>query len=79
MWNRLKEPAPIIDKDGTQRWFNKDGQYHRDNDMPAVIWKDGSSLWAKNGNLHRDNDMPAAIYPDGCKSWYLNGEFIRSE
>jgi len=79
MWNRLKEPAPIIDEYGTLRWYNKDGQLHRDNDLPAVIYLDGYKEWWINGELHRENDMPAIIYEDGSKEWYINGEVIRGE
>jgi len=74
MWNKLKEPAPIIDNYGTQCWYNKDGEFHRDNDLPAVIWKDGSKFWYKNGQLHRDNDMPARTCANGYKEWWVNGE-----
>jgi len=49
MWNRLKEPAPEIDQFGTQCWYNKDGKLHRENDMPAIIWKDGGKSWYING------------------------------
>jgi len=41
MLNKLKEPAPIIGAFGTQRWFNKVGEFHRDNDLPAVIYPSG--------------------------------------
>jgi len=51
MWNRLKEPAPIINKYGTQRWYNKAGKLHRENDMPAVIWKAGYKAWYINGKF----------------------------
>jgi len=78
MWNRLKEPAPIIDEYGTQRWFNKDGERHRENDLPAVIYKNGYKAWWVNGKLHRENDLPAIIYEDGSKQWFKNGNYIRS-
>jgi len=77
MWNRLKEPAPIISLTGTHRWYNKDGKLHRDNDLPAVIWEDGSKFWWVSGEKHRENDMPAVIYSDGYKTWWVNGLFIR--
>jgi len=54
MWNRLKEPAPIIDKYGNQRWFNKAGELHRENDMPAGIYTDGTKSWWINGKFIRD-------------------------
>lgn len=53
-------------------WF-KDGELHRDNDQPAIIFFDGTRCWYKNGQLHRDNDQPAAIYYTGSRYWYKNG------
>jgi len=79
MWNRLKEPAPIIDKDGTQRWFNKAGQLHRENDLPAYIDISGYKEWWINGKRHRENDLPARTWGNGLKEWWKNGKYIRSE
>ena len=39
---------PIIDQFGTQRWYSN-GIQHRDNDLPAVIYKDGTQIWYING------------------------------
>jgi len=78
MWNRLKEPSPIIDKYGITRWYNKAGKLHRENDLPAVMHEDGSREWYINGKRHRENDMPAIIREDGSKEWFVNGEFIKS-
>jgi len=79
MWNRLKEPAPIIDKWGDKNWCNNAGQLHRENDLPAIIWEDGTKVWYKNGKRHRENDLPAVIFTSGTKSWWVNGKYIRSE
>ena len=49
------------------------GNKHRDNDLPAVIYHTGSKEWYKNGKLHRDNDLPAVIYGDGTQRWFQNG------
>lgn len=46
---------------------------HRDGDLPAVIWKDGSKHWWKNGSRHRDGNLPAIINNDGRILWYVNG------
>jgi len=67
MWNRLKEPAPVISKYGTQYWYNKDGQFHRENDQPAIIYEDGSKFWYLNGKRHRDTDLPVIAPPDRDK------------
>jgi len=73
MWNRLKEPAPIINEFGAKCWYNNAGRLHRDNDLPAYITKRGSKFWWVNGKLHRENDLPAIIYQDGHNAWYVNG------
>jgi hypothetical protein len=59
-------------KGGVEKWF-KNGLKHRDNDLPAVIWSDGTQLWYKNGKRHRDNDLPAVIDSDGSQKWWKNG------
>jgi hypothetical protein len=55
-------------------WYT-DGQIHRDNDLPAITYFNGSkwaNLWIKNGLNHRDNELPA--YIDHRQSiWYYNG------
>jgi len=39
-------------------WYDDEGRYHRDNDMPARITITESSRY-QHGKLHRDNDKPA--------------------
>lgn len=63
---------------GVQFW-SKNNKYHRDDDLPAAIYADGSMEWYKEGNLHRDGDLPAIIYPYGEKWWYRHGQFIMKE
>jgi len=53
-------------------WY-KNGEYHRDNDLPAVIQANGEQRWYQYGKLHRDNDLPAIIYYNGDQFWYKNG------
>jgi hypothetical protein len=72
----IDEPTEI-DNDKTKRWYNKAGQLHRDNDLPAVIYADGSQIWYQNGKLHRDNDLPAVIWANGTQYWYKNDELHR--
>jgi hypothetical protein len=57
---------------GTLEWC-KDGEYHRDGDKPARIYKDGTLVWWKNGLIHRDGDKPAVINAMGILVWYKNG------
>ena len=35
--------------------FYKNGNYHRDNDKPAVIWDNGNSFWYFNGTFMKRN------------------------
>jgi len=59
---------------GNQYWY-KNGDFHRDNDLPAAISSSGSQIWYKNGKIHRDNNLPAIIFSnDGTQIWYKNGE-----
>ena len=64
--------TPKIDEDGTKRWYNKKGQLHRENDLPAVEMENGYKAWYKNGKRHRLKGY-AVIYSDGSGKWYING------
>jgi hypothetical protein len=59
--------------------FKKNGQIHRDNDLPAVVWENGAKQWLQNSLLHRDNDLPAVVWENGAKYWYQNGKFIKGQ
>lgn len=64
-------------------YYYKDGQYHRGNDLPAVILRDGNGNitkqeWYKNGLRHREGDNPSYIVTNSngrieCEKWYKNG------
>ncbi len=40
---------PEIDSDGNKRWFNKNGEYHRENGPAIVEWANGDKWWWING------------------------------
>ena len=44
--------------DGCRFWYKKNPLgvllYHRENDMPAMIFRDGEKRWYVNGNLIRE-------------------------
>ena len=61
---------------GNKYWL-KNGKYHREKDKPAIIYNTGTMYWFKNGNFHRDCDKPAKIYNTGTMTWYIDGEFIK--
>ena len=58
-------------------WF-KNGVTHRDNDLPAVICKNGTKEWWVNGQRHREDDKPAIVHKHGMKKWYYNNMLHRS-
>ena len=58
-------------------YFNENGKYHRENDLPAIEYANGTKEWWLNGKLHRENDLPAVEYASGTKHWYQNGELHR--
>jgi hypothetical protein len=67
------KPTFIVQYTSTQWWHNKDGEVHRDGDLPAKI-EGECKEWYQNGLHHRDNDLPALIDPrNGRQVWYKNG------
>ena len=54
-------------------WF-KNGKCHRNCDLPAIEWNNGSKWWYKNGKCHREGELPAVKYSNGNKYWYINGK-----
>jgi len=70
---------PQIDQDGTKRWYNEQGQLHRD-DGPAVEWVNGtkSKEWFQHGKRHRE-DGPAIEDANGEKYWYQHDKRHRED
>ena len=59
--------------------YRFNGEAHRDEDQPSVIYADGTKAWYQNGLRHRDDDLPAIIHATGSKAWFVHGRFIKSE
>lgn len=58
-------------------WY---GMYkrHRENDLPAVEYDDGSKEWWSNGKYNRENGLPAIIDVIlGYKAYYKNNKYHR--
>ena len=70
-------PNLKIDNNGNKRWYNSDGQLHRE-DGPAIEWADGTKEWWINGKLHRE-DGPAFEDVGGYKEYWVNGEQVNKE
>lgn len=49
------------------------GELHSLDDLPAVVYKDGTKWWYKNGKVHRDGDLPAVMWHNGVQEWFQNG------
>ena len=75
---RLKLIETIKIDDKCQIWL-LNGKRHRDNDLPAIVYKDGSKQWFWNGDRHRENDLPAIIIAgeDGAQYWFHKGRLHR--
>ena len=66
-----------VEKNSSGTFHYKNGECHRDNDLPAVIYDNGTKAWYQNGKCHRDNDLPAVVHADGDKEWWQNGKRIK--
>ena len=60
-------------------WMDWNWNIHRENDFPAIEWKDGTKVWYKNGKKHRENGEPAVIFLDGHKEWWVDGKLHRED
>ena len=54
-------------------YWHKNDLLHRDNDLPAIIYSNGTRYWYQNGQKHRDNNLPAVICSNGKQEWYRHG------
>ena len=61
---------------GDKYWY-QNGNLHREEDLPAIEYTDGSQQWYKEGKLHREGDLPSVYYADGTKGWYKEGKLHR--
>jgi len=60
-----------ISKHGVKCWRLPNGLCHREKDLPAIIFPDGTKFWYVNGKRHRDNG-PAVERINGDKEWWFN-------
>jgi hypothetical protein len=67
-----------ITEHGIQRWYNAHGERHRDGDLPAVVYPDGSQWWFRHGTQHRDGGLPAVIRACGFQAWFQHGRRHRN-
>jgi len=61
-----------VEVDDNNTIWRLNGKLHREGDLPAKEYTDGTQKWFVNGECHRENG-PAMEWPDGKKGWYLKG------
>ncbi len=76
---RSEKSVRTVNARGDVEWRLKDGSLHRDGDLPAVEWADGTKFWFQNGQVSRDGGLPAVEWAGGVKSWYQNGKLHRDD
>lgn len=61
-------------------WYNKEGEIHRNYDLPAIEFPhvNKHKEWYRNGKRHRWSG-PAVEHADGAKYWYQHGELHRTD
>jgi hypothetical protein len=59
-------------KNKTEWYVN--GKLHREADLPAIEWTDGTKHWYINGKRHREVDRPAVEWSADYKSWWVDGK-----
>jgi hypothetical protein len=79
--------VPVSQYDYSNRWQtghqygyqNDDCRFivHRENDLPAVVYTDGTKTWYFHGETHRDDDKPAYMGSNGDKIWFQFGKRYR--
>jgi antitoxin component YwqK of YwqJK toxin-antitoxin module len=75
--NQIGNDVFTIEREDNKTSYYKNGQLHRDDDLPAVEFSNGDKHYYKNGQLHRDNDLPAIEDTSGTKIYYKNGKIHR--
>jgi len=45
----LKDYGEYVEEEFGDVSHYKHGEYHKDNDLPAIVWADGEKCWYQNG------------------------------
>lgn len=54
------------------KYYYQNGMLHRENDLPAIEWSDGSKSWYYNNLKHRINGF-AIDWKDGRQEYWFEG------
>ena len=53
-------------------WQDSDGNFeHREGDLPAEVYADGSMNWAQYAEYCRYGDLPSQVTADGKQVWWV--------
>lgn len=81
LWKKNKrfhhEDGPAILSRDVAAWYIN-GQLHREEDEPAIMYPDGHREWHYKGQLHRVNG-PAIIRHNGTEEWFIRGKHHRDD
>lgn len=66
--NNIEHNVFVIEEESY--FYFVDNLLHRENDLPAIIWADGSKIWAINGQIHRNKPLPSIYWSFGKKEYY---------
>jgi hypothetical protein len=64
---------------GTKSWHDPKGNPHREYDLPAIIYGEGSREWYQHGRMSRGRGRPTRVEPNGYKEWWRDEHMIRSQ
>lgn len=73
--HRIGGPARITPQG---KFWHINGEIHRDDDLPAAIYENGTQVWWHKGEIHRENG-PAMICDDGTKKWFCHHKLDRED
>lgn len=60
--NKYNDPPTETTQYGTLIWRDENGEYHRDDDKPAIMCHQGYNAYYNHGKYSRENNKPAIEY-----------------
>lgn len=66
--NNIEHLVLVIEEESYFYFVNN--LLHREDDLPAIIWGDGSKIWAVNGQIHRNKPLPSIIWSFEKNEYY---------
>jgi len=63
---------PEIFDNGDKYWYDDKGKFHRDNDLPAIVWIGNVNCWYFHGKRHRTFGINCSIFTQPLWTWLGN-------